>query len=396
MIDPIMAKLLNALLDKYEKSKSFVGGNKIQQSFQVRISELYPAYSDHADYEIFQEVNIAVDHLVRKGIVTARIDRSEVCKAIQLNMVAIDEAYRLLDRPSKQTFHSTIRAILARYQDRNEILQRYVAVQLQRLEQNKAIQYAGDDLQEYEQVLQAVAALLALKQETFYRDFSVQVFHDSKTFERVRGKVIALLFEYGDFSEKEQILADLNLVRNPTYVHVKGSAIVELNGNRLDLNSLQGDMAFSSALLPEIDRVTLTGRTVLTVENLTSFHTINSNNRLVIYLGGFHNAVRRAFIKKIHQQNPDASFYHFGDIDAGGFLILQHLRQQTGIRFMPYKMDLATLVRHQDLAKQLTDNDRSRLNKLRGQEFDNVIDYMLDHNIKLEQEAVREIVTDRL
>jgi len=38
----------------------------------------------------------------------------------------------------------------------------------------------------------------------------------------------------------------------------------------------------------------------------------------------------------------------------------------------------------------LTENDRGRLIKLKGQDFDEVIDYMLMRNIKLEQEAVRE------
>ena len=163
-----------------------------------------------------------------------------------------------------------------------------------------------------------------------------------------------------------------------------------MNGDKIDLSALHGDIAFSSTMLDDIGRVELTGRSVMTVENLTSFHLVDCENRLVIYLGGFHNTVRRHLIMKIHQQNPDVAFYHFGDIDAGGFQILQHLRRQTGINFIPYKMDLETLQKHQDSAKALTANDRERLIKLKGQGFDEVIDYMLMNNIKLEQEAVRE------
>jgi len=199
-----------------------------------------------------------------------------------------------------------------------------------------------------------------------------------------------LLFEYGEFAEKDQVLAELNLVKNPTYVHIKGAAKVILNGAEIDLSTLHGDIAFSSTMLDDIGHVELTGRSVMTVENLTSFHVVDCENRLVIYLGGFHNTVRRHLIMKIHKQNPDADFYHFGDIDAGGFQILQHLRHQTGINFIPYKMDLGTLQKYQDSAKSLTGNDRGRLIKLKGQGFDEVIDFMLMHNIKLEQEAVRE------
>ncbi len=390
MTDPIISHLLNALLDKYESSKSFIGENKVRQRFQIKIGDLYPDYLDHANYEVFQSVNEAVDLLSRKELILANIGKANVCKDIQLNLEKIAEAYRLLGRTAKRDVQDTLRSILTRYQDNNAILHPYISVQLERLAQNKPIHYFNNDFVEFEQVLQAVEALEKVQRETFYRDFSMQIFRDSKVFDRISGKVASLLYEYGEFAEKDQVLAELNLVKNPTYVHIKGTAHVILNGERIDLSSLHGDIAFSSSTLDDIDCVELTGRVVMTVENLTSFHLVNCQNRLVIYLGGFHNTVRRHLIKKIYQQNPDATFYHFGDIDAGGFQILQHLRRQTGIDFIPYKMDLETLQKFQDSAKSLTENDRGRLIKLIGQGFDEVIDYMLMHNVKLEQEAVRE------
>ncbi len=390
MTDPIVDRLLNALLDKYENSKSFIGENKVRQRFLIRIGELYPDYLDHANYEIFQSVNDAVDLLAKKKLVLPKLDKANVCKEIQLNTETIEEAYRLLGRTAKRDVQDTMRTILARYQESNAILQHYVSVQLERLMRNKPVHYFNNDFQEYEQILQAVESLDKVKQETFYRDFSMQVFRDSKAFDHISGKVANLLFEYGDFAERDQVLAELNLVKNPTYVHIKGAAKVVLNGDGIDLSTLHGDIAFSSTMLDGIDRIELTGRSVLTVENLTSFHLATSENRLVIYLGGFHNTVRRHLIMKIHQQNPNAAFYHFGDIDVGGFLILQHLRRQTGIHFMPYKMDLETLRKYHDSARPLTENDRIRLTKLKDQGFDEVIDYMLMHNVKLEQEAVRD------
>jgi biotin synthase-related radical SAM superfamily protein len=68
---------------------------------------------------------------------------------------------------------------------------------------------------------------------------------------------------------------------------------------------------------------------------------------------------------------------------------LEHLRKQTGIDFKPYKMDLETLMKYQEYSKMLTDNDRVRLKNLKGREFDEIIDYMLDYNCKLEQEAIQ-------
>ena len=86
--------------------------------------------------------------------------------------------------------------------------------------------------------------------------------------------------------------------------------------------------------------------------------------------------------------NPEVSFFHFGDIDAGGFYIFEHLRQQTGVDFKPYHMDRETLLQYRRYTKKLTENDRKRLKKLVCGRFKDVIDYMLEHDCKLEQEAI--------
>ncbi len=46
-------------------------------------------------------------------------------------------------------------------------------------------------------------------------------------------------------------------------------------------------------------------------------------------------------------------------------------------------------MKYQEYSKKLTDNDCVRLKNLKGREFDEIIDYMLDHNCKLEQEAIQ-------
>ena len=45
--------LLNNLLDKYEKSKSFIGANQVNQSFTQNIDKLYPKFKDHSEYNLF-------------------------------------------------------------------------------------------------------------------------------------------------------------------------------------------------------------------------------------------------------------------------------------------------------------------------------------------------------
>jgi hypothetical protein len=388
MINKYERTILNKLLDKYERSKSFIGDNKVNQRFAAKITSLFPQYTDHANYEMFQSVNDAIDVLSRRRLVFAKINSAKVCSEVSLILEGIDEVYKYLNRTPKKDIHNSIQQILEAYKDKNEILNRYCTAQTDRISMNKPIQFFNDDLLEFENILVAVDESSKVESETFIRDFSVRIFKDSKMFERLSSKVESLLFEYGDFPEKNQVLENLNLVKNPTYVNFKGAGIIELSGQTIDLSRLRSDLALSSSMLPDINNIKLTGRAVLTIENLTSFHTTDSRDMFVIYLGGFHNRVRREFIKKIHKQNPEVDFYHFGDIDAGGFYIFEHLKRQTGIEFRPYKMDLEALKKYQAYSKKLTEHDRDRLMKLRESQFKEVITYMLENDCKLEQEAI--------
>jgi len=144
-------------------------------------------------------------------------------------------------------------------------------------------------------------------------------------------------------------------------------------------------------MLDDITAIEVLGNKVITIENLTSFHAFNEMDYLVIFLGGFHNKIRRKFIKRLYQENPKANYYHFGDIDAGGFYILEHLRRMTEVDFKPYKMDIEILTRFKSYTKSLTKNDRERLKKLLDTDYSRTIQYMLDNNCKLEQETVKQM-----
>jgi hypothetical protein len=260
--------------------------------------------------------------------------------------------------------------------------------QIDRINSNKPIQFFSDDLMELENILIAVDELLNVESETFVRDFSVRVFKDSKIFEGISSKVINLLYEYGEFPEKEQVLGNLNIIKNPTYTNFKGAGSITIKGQRIDLKNLSSDIAISSVMLSDIDKIEVSGKAVITIENLTSFHTFRDTDMFAIYLGGYHNGVRREFIKKVYQQNPSIDYFHLGDIDAGGFYILEHLKAQTGVDFKPYKMDIETLNYYSKYTKDLTENDKDRLLKLKDNQYRDVIKYMLENNCKLEQEAI--------
>ena len=55
----------------------------------------------------------------------------------------------------------------------------------------------------------------------------------------------------------------------------------------------------------------------------------------MIYLGGYHNSVRRKLLELLYQDFPKAEYLHFGDIDVGGFEIYRDLCRKTGIPLKP-------------------------------------------------------------
>ncbi len=130
------------------------------------------------------------------------------------------------------------------------------------------------------------------------------------------------------------------------------------------MGEISGDIGLSTQTLKTLKSVDLKGAGVITIDNLTSFHKYNAQNEFVIYLGGFHNRAKRDFIRLVGSCNPNTQFRHFGDIDAGGFYILEHLKAKTEMQFIPHNMDRKTLEENSRHWKPLSENNRTRVQLL--------------------------------
>lgn len=419
--DQLQRKVLEQLLDTYEKSKTFQGGNQVKQSFSVQIGKLFPRYLDDAEYDYFCQVNEAMKELCAAALVRTEFERNGVLKKVVLNMEKLTDCYAYLGRMPRKQEQEEMRRIWEELSRKlslkcaeksagqgenagNEsygLLRRYIAAQYARIEKNRNVEYYSGDLEEYQDLLKAAEAALKNQEEIFIRNFSIQVFHDSKRMEQLAGKLASLLYQYGEFQEKETVLEECGIVHTPTYVMIKGNVKFRLGSQEMDLSLLQGDIALSTESLKGLLGITVLGARVITVENMTSFHDYPAGTDCVIYLGGFHNQVKRDFLLYLYERNRGKEYRHFGDIDAGGFYILEHLKRKTGIVFHSMNMDIETLRQYWEDRKPLTGNDRKRLAQLkeemngrrnqRGEteDYGDVIDFMLEHNCKLEQEAVR-------
>ncbi|MBR1750619.1 MAG: hypothetical protein IJ740_07020 [Ruminococcus sp.] len=353
--------------------------------------------------DVFHDSRSKANEFLRKlkgyGWIEYEFDNSGYAKIVMLShSISIMQTFTAITDHNEMEYQSEVSAIyslltnekllLDTYSKKHELLTRFCTAQRERISKNKKPEYFDGNIAEFEKLLKAVSMVFEVKEEMFIRDFSIKVFGDSKTFEAIKGKVKRLLFQYGDFPDEDTVLEYLNIVKNPGHIFMKGSGVINISGQSIDLSKLGGDIAISSSILKDIEKISITGRMVITIENLTSFNAFSEDNTFAIYLGGYHNTHRRNFIMQLFHDNPETEFFHFGDIDAGGFYILLHLREKTGVPFRPYHMDISTLQKYSAYAKPLTENDKKRLERLSDTVFSDTIKFMLENNCKLEQEAI--------
>ena len=188
---------------------------------------------------------------------------------------------------------------------------------------------------------------------------------------------------------KRTVLSTFNLLDNPTYILLKGGMHITVNEQTIKVSSIPGGVALPSMAIPSISNVLIEGQALVTVENLTTFHDEPTDGNAVVYLGGFHNSVRTELLKRIYEKNPGKTYFHKGDIDVYGFMILENLKSKTGIPFVPLEMDLAILQEYEryQLVQPLSAADRKMLHLPQLAPYQNVLAYMEQHNCKAEQES---------
>ena len=398
-------KVLNHLLDTYENSLLSKGVNKRTIQIEFRFTKTsIPAYFDESSDE-YESIHVLMKSLENKAliqIIWKDNKQDYLIQKVRLITDHIEEAYRYVGRKPKRVLEEENTVLLKKYIDlkssveaETPITVAFAKFLLERIENHQTVKEYIDleNKKETDRFLQACVLVEQNKKPCYIREFSIVHFQDSKYFEQIEGRVAKIFRhfsrEYEDMDTLE-ILAEYGIYRTPNYVYFKGDARISIGEEIVDLSLLKQGIGVSGEDMMSIQFSDL-GRIkkVITIENLTSFFRYWEENSLIIYLGGYHNSIRRKLLKMVYEAIPDAKYYHFGDIDAGGFSILLDLRNKTGIPFLSYHMDLDTLKQYSRYGKNLKESDRKRLEKMcNNEEFSEVISFMLEEDIKLEQECI--------
>ena len=408
-------KILNILLDKYESSKTYAGENRVNQSFTLRPADVYPGYE--SNYEPLDRVNAFEDgciQLEKCGFVTISRKRETIAK-IRLNMARVADIYAALGRKERKDILGSEEAFYESQLGDNAVLDRACGDELERIRAGKRPRHS---VEEAEPLCRLVRAIVHNESDILERELSISVFGDSKVFEAgYRTKACRLIMKYRDPAEmtflegieepREREIALLegyNIYTNPDYVYLKGDGEIVFSEDKACRDSGEHSgaaadhvmilnhhraVALSADAIRDIEEIRIDAGSLMTIENLTSFNRMQPENTFCLYISGYHNHLKQKLLQMIEVGNADLYWRHFGDIDPDGFMILRNLCARTGIDFVPYHMDIAQLEQYEKYGKPLNRNDRVKAKSLITADYHaDVMQYMLDHDVKLEQEIV--------
>lgn len=414
--------LLKNLLDSYEKSLLSSGKNKVQIHVSMTFSRRnLPEYFDESSM-VYEQIHVAAKDMERRGFLKIQWKNRKpgtIIEKVILKEEAVEEVYQYLHRTPKAVNEELTRAVLREYDQKlkkteeQTVIRAFLRYILERFQDGKSVkEYI--DISEPAQTRELLDTLCAIEQNekpVYIREFSIDHLGDSKKFENMIGLIGKILRRFGSGYEEMdvyEILSEYQIYHTPNYVYLKGCGCLvqkeqktekDIQRFQIDLAALQQGIGISGE---DINTLALTGiskvKRIITIENLTTFYRWSEPESILIYLGGYHNQVRRRLLQMIYKQLPQAEYLHFGDIDVGGFEIYLDLCRKTNIPFQLHHMGIPELKKYEKYSKKLTENDNKRLDKMLEKLQENpeinscaqiaeVLKYIKITQLKLEQEC---------
>jgi len=394
------SEILLKLLGKYDKRDLKYSGKEINREISLKPKEVYKLYaSASADTQNEKLLNEAAEMLEQKGFVSIRrVKFSDDITKIILNQGAIAHINKfLVDNYQISSRNETVSRVLALIQKYKGygILTDYYCNKLESLVRSKIY---NADLGREEKFFKVLDFIQKNSTDYYVREVSMLVFGSSKVFEEspFYENVCTIIREAvgkekDEYTPNDDILREFHIQNIDQEILIKGKVTISFSGHEIFIGDYINGLAIPSSEIYRIDHIDVMANKILTIENKTAFYRFPSDEYVAIYLGGFANRYQLEFLKMIHQYDPSASFYHFGDIDMGGFFIHQHLCNSTGFHFKLFHMGCEDLAEEDNRTclQPLTDSDRERaVSLISVSDYRDVVEMMLKNNIKLEQEII--------
>lgn len=238
------------------------------------------------------------------------------------------------------------------------------------------------------------------KEENLKRVLSIKCFGDSKYFERNIEHIIiriikTYLLENAEEYSNDDILLEVGISKYPEIFEFCGDMEYYIDDEKIEYKKETMGSYLNSYNVEKMTNLTIkNARKILFIENKANYIDYIQNKQesdeFVIYHGGMYSPLKGKFFKKIYEACENQEFYHWSDIDIGGFRIFTRIKKIIP-ELQEYKMDTEAFLVKKEYWKEMNQDYRKRLQQLRESEeyetFYEVIDAMLENNSKLEQEA---------
>ncbi len=406
------ALLLNQLLDAYERSAHFRGTAQVNRRITFPFNrQTLPSYILGENPEEKETLHQVVKELAQAGLVEVEWvsgEKNNLLRKVHLNLDHVDRAYARIQRPSRRLLLQSISRRLeqTRQQITTDWIRRFLAHCREEMSTHHKVPVRlPSEEKDLDSVLKALLGLDDKGDEQMLeRIFSIKYLGDSKLFmQRASMTVISAARRFW-LSDEElsdaDVLHELGIVSATEELLLTGSLCFCLGQHAIDLAQFPHGAVIDTQLARQISLEHIAARVILLVENKTNYHYLIRQglppHLLLIYLGGFPGPAKRNFLRLVHQKAQAEAhpicFYHWGDIDWGGLHIYQLLEEKVLPDLIPFCMDEETLLRFRSLADSFPASYRTRLGNMRRspryERFHTLLDCMLQHNLRLEQEAL--------
>lgn len=412
---PQAARLLHLLLDRYETSKAFTAGEATQRRVQIAVNDrLIAGYvSGGMDPDDRLAFHRTLEGWSKRGLIRLEWVRFEVgnlLRRVLLEWDGVKAAYQVLGRVPKLDELSSVRQELLAFRPRltHPWMQLWLDDVMRSLEERKDLpqMLIPSDGEKRLLLLKTLSGLVEKgDEELSMRLFSKRYLRLSKVFEQqVRTRLTSLLRRYSDPDavEDEQLLAQVGIEITLEDVAFCGPLRFRIAGQEeFNLARFPTGISLDTEVLHRIELTGLPVTRILSIENKANYrHYIRTEqqaNELVVYLGGFHSPGKRRFLRKLRDFAVAATaariqFHHWSDLDYGGILITQSLRDTVWPEVEPWRMEPEWLRTYAEWVEPFPNEEyRARLEGLLGDPryrlFRPLIEGLLQVNGVLEQEA---------
>jgi hypothetical protein len=401
-------KILDAFIDHYFASVPEAGEDR--RTLRLRSSIFFPNFETaHPDEK--DSYHEAAESLERKGIVKLRWEKRG--KGERLKTISCENFEALFaeaGKPHPKTEAEKIKILLCEKiasLKKTQTAEKIIAP-LEFLSRHFGPREIGQGLDQ--QIMEEFIRLLEYSGESAQlekittRALSILLYRDSKRLENVLALCNPLLSRV----QKTIPLPDLVFPeRSYPETMISGKLIFETKNTNTPMRNAEGlilSLPLESAqAIGSIQPISeKSEKIVLTIENKETFFALGSPQKsgacenlsrydCFLYTGGYSNRAAATLLKTLAASG--FSFYHAGDLDPDGILILQHIQDIAEKPVTPIRMDAATFDQYRAWARPLTKSMLRQTEKIREEikaipEIAGVLRRIEETGLGVEQEII--------